>query len=177
MNTKSLYLIEDDIVLSQTLARRLSKHGYEVNCHHDMATLLEMVSTYRADYFLVDLRLEEHSGLQLISEIRENNPDAKIIIMTGFASIATAVEAIKSGADDYLPKPLDFSVLMKVLNGESVEVIDDEDENVMSADRIEWEHIQKILQQNEGNVSATARALGMHRRTLQRKLAKRPVGH
>lgn len=172
--SKKLYLIEDDIVLSQTLARRLAKQGFSVECHNDMATLLQSVPNYRADYFLIDLRLEEHSGLQLISEIRTNNPSAKIIVMTGFASIATAVEAIKNGADDYLPKPLDFSVLMNVLLGEVN--TESTEENVMSADRIEWEHIQKILQQHQGNVSATARALGMHRRTLQRKLAKRPVG-
>lgn len=173
MNAKTLYLIEDDVVLSQTLARRLTKHGFVVNVHNDMETLLNDVPQYRAEYFLVDLRLEEHSGLQLISQMREHNPESTIIIMTGFASIATAVEAIKNGADDYLPKPLDFSVLLKVLTGQTLQ---ENEDNVMSAERIEWEHIQKILQQHDGNVSATARALGMHRRTLQRKLAKRPVG-
>ena len=173
MNAKTLYLIEDDVVLSQTLARRLTKHGFDVNVHNDMDTLLNDVPQYRAEYFLVDLRLEEHSGLQLISQMREHNPESTIIIMTGFASIATAVEAIKNGADDYLPKPLDFSVLLKVLTGQTLQ---ENEDNVMSAERIEWEHIQKILQQHDGNVSATARALGMHRRTLQRKLAKRPVG-
>lgn len=173
MNAKTLYLIEDDVVLSQTLARRLTKHGFVVNVHNDMDTLLNDVPQYRAEYFLVDLRLEEHSGLQLISQMREHNPESTIIIMTGFASIATAVEAIKNGADDYLPKPLDFSVLLKVLTGQTLQ---ENEDNVMSAERIEWEHIQKILQQHDGNVSATARALGMHRRTLQRKLAKRPVG-
>lgn len=173
MSAKSLYLIEDDIVLSQTLARRLTKQGLDVKCHNNMETLPSEVAQFKADYFLVDLRLAEHSGLQLVKDIRAHNPKSTIIIMTGFASIATAVEAIKNGADDYLPKPLDFSVLMKVLMGQS---IDESHDTVMSADRIEWEHIQKILQQHDGNVSATARALGMHRRTLQRKLAKRPVG-
>ncbi len=172
--TSKILLIEDDVVLSQTLARRLSQKGYVcdmVACSGELNAKADIASF---DVFLIDLRLGNDSGLQLITPIRKSCPQAKIIVMTGFASIATAVNAIKLGADDYLPKPLDFSLLLKTIEGkgEREQALSQE---VMSPERIEWEHIQKVLSDNKGNVSATARELGMYRRTLQRKLAKKPT--
>ena len=171
---KSLLIIVDDAVLAQTLQRRLSKSGYDATTVDNAPVVLDDIKTHGADIYLIDLRLARQSGLNLIAPLRQAYPDSLIIVMTGFASIATAVNAIKLGADDYLPKPLDFKLLIDTIEGRKTMdlVVTDE---IMSPERIEWEHIQKVLAANEGNVSATARELGMYRRTLQRKLAKHPV--
>ena len=171
---KKITIIEDDEVLAQTLVRRLQRNEYDTQLATDAITVLGAMSKYKADIYLIDLRLGKESGLNLIEPLRRANPHALIIVMTGYASIATAVNAIKLGANDYLPKPLDFKVLLDTLEGRKV-VDTEAPEEVMSPERLEWEHIQKVLADNEGNISATARELGMHRRTLQRKLAKHPV--
>ena len=142
----------------------------------DTTVILSDLSAHQADVYLIDLRLGEQSGLALIEPLRSQFSQAMIVVMTGFASIATAVNAIKLGADDYLPKPLDFKLLVETIEGRKQTDLKITEE-VMSPERIEWEHIQKVLAANDGNVSATARELGMYRRTLQRKLAKHPVNH
>ena len=173
---KTLLIIEDDEVLAQTLQRRLQKSHYLCKVEADTNIILSQMTTFKADIYLVDLRLGDQSGLSLIEPLRAHSPKAMIIVMTGFASIATAVNAIKLGADDYLPKPLDFKLLLDTIEGRKGSTHNVEEE-VMSPERVEWEHIQKVLAANDGNVSATARELGMYRRTLQRKLAKHPVNH
>jgi two-component system response regulator RegA len=171
---KSLLIIEDDAVLAQTLQRRLNKTGYDANSVDNAPVVLGDIKAHGADIYLIDLRLARQSGLNLIAPLRQAYPDSMIIVMTGFASIATAVNAIKLGADDYLPKPLDFKLLIDTIEGRKAVDLSVAEE-IMSPERIEWEHIQKVLAANDGNVSATARELGMYRRTLQRKLAKHPV--
>lgn len=171
---KKLLIVEDDQVLAQTLQRRLNQNGFACEVIECADTVLNKINDYQFEIYLIDLRLGQQSGLNLIRPLRAKYPRALIIVMTGFASIATAVSAIKLGANDYLPKPLDFKLLLATLTGEKPAQIE-VNEDVMSPERIEWEHIQKVLAANEGNISATARELGMYRRTLQRKLAKRPV--
>ena len=171
---KKLLIIEDDAVLAQTLQRRLGKSGYDATSVDNAPVVLDDIKTHEADIYLIDLRLARQSGLNLIVPLRQAYPDSLIIVMTGFASIATAVNAIKLGADDSLPKPLDFKLLIDTIEGrKAMDMVVTEE--TMSPERIEWEHIQKVLAANEGNVSATARELGMYSRTLQRKLAKHPV--
>lgn len=171
---KDILIIEDDEILAQSLQRRLKRNNYNPSIASEVTRVLDNIGQHRADIYLIDLRIGQKSGLNLIEPLRKRYPDAQIIVMTGFASIATAVNAIKLGADDYLPKPLDIKLLLDTMEGrKTVEM--DAPEEIMSPERIEWEHIQKVLADNDGNVSATARELGMYRRTLQRKLAKHPV--
>ncbi|RLV60239.1 response regulator [Parashewanella curva] len=171
-----LLIIEDDASLALILQRRLSNHGFEVESCHNRTQALLLARQHQPSHILLDMKLEEENGLNLIQPLRAILPKAKIVLLTGFASIATAVEAIRLGADNYLTKPADTQTLLLALNEQKVEVnqLVDEDE-VMTPKRLEWEHIQQVLNANDGNVSATARQLGMHRRTLQRKLAKKPV--
>jgi two-component system response regulator RegA len=127
-------------------------------------------------YAILDLNLGSQTSLSLIPLLKKSNSEIQILILTGYASIATAVEAIKLGADNYLSKPADIDeILAALLLGESADYTPIAFTEPMSVRRLEWEHIQKVLQENEGNISATARQLKMHRRTLQRKLQKRPV--
>ena len=171
-----LLIIEDDIAFAQTLARRLAKYNFEPSICHDAGSALGQCLDLSPEYILLDMNLAGDSGLQLITPIRTQLPQATIVLLTGFASIATAVEAMRLGANDYLAKPVTTPMLLKSLLGESGDC-DDElaVDDAMSAERVEWEHIQQVLAINDGNVSATARQLNMHRRTLQRKLQKRPV--
>jgi two-component system response regulator RegA len=124
---------------------------------------------------VLDLRLAADSGLRLIPPLKAAYPEIRILLLTGYASIATAVEAIKLGATHYLPKPAGVDEILSALGAEEGDAEVTPAEAPLSVDRLEWEHIQKVLAEHEGNLSATARALKMHRRTLQRKLAKRPV--
>ncbi|MBQ4835009.1 response regulator transcription factor [Pseudoalteromonas luteoviolacea] len=169
-----LLIIEDDVAFSNTLARRMSKMGFECQCVNQEQFILDTCNAFSPQYVLLDMKLEHSSGLQHIKQIRAALPNCKLVLLTGFASIATAVEAIKLGADDYLTKPADTKLIAKKLRGEDVE-LENAFESTMSPERLEWEHIQQTLQANDGNVSETARQLNMHRRTLQRKLQKRPV--
>lgn len=170
-----LLLIEDDPYFSRTLSRALIREGFEVTAVATPDAVKEYLSQTTPAYAVVDLKLEESSGLELIAPLREASAQMRILILTGYASIATTVEAIKRGADDYLTKPLDMSMLLAALGkAPTAEVTIPEEP--MSLRRLEWEHIQRVLHEHQGNISAAARALGMHRRTLQRRLAKRPVG-
>ncbi|MFC3034775.1 response regulator transcription factor [Pseudoalteromonas fenneropenaei] len=173
---QKLVIIEDDIALANTLARRLAKHAFEVVIFHDISFHFEKIVALAPDALLLDMKLAQTTSLMSLPALRAALPEVRIVILTGYGSIATAVEAIRKGADDYLTKPADLQTIIKALQGEQelhqgkLEVHD-----LMSPERLEWEHIQRALQANHGNISQTARQLNMHRRTLQRKLQKKPV--
>ncbi len=170
-----LLIAEDDPTFATILKKRMQMSGFECRvCADSSATLLESRS-FRPTHILLDMNLGQGSGLQLIKPLRNLLPDARIILLTGYASIATAVDAIHLGADDYLAKPADTATLLKALTDRAGDIGLSEGELPMTPERLEWEHLQQVLRVNGGNVSATARQLGMHRRTLQRKLQKKPL--
>lgn len=169
-----LLIIEDDHLFSESLKRRLEKNNFNCFVANDKTSALLLSKAEIPNYILLDMHLGEDSGLQLISALRANTPKARIVLLTGYASIATAVEAIKLGADDYLAKPVDTQTLLSTVLGQKTTKVEDQESSPITAERLEWEHIQQVLKANDGNVSAAARQLAMHRRTLQRKLKKRP---
>jgi two-component system response regulator RegA len=170
-------IVDDDPAFTRVLARAMTRRGFEVQVARDVASALTLAQQQPPDLATVDLKMEGPSGLSLIPQLKQINPEIRILVLTGYASIATTVEAIKAGAHNYLPKPADADQILRALETRedaatpAVEIPD----TPLSVNRLEWEHIQKVLHEHEGNISATARALGMHRRTLQRKLAKHPV--
>ena len=172
-----LLIIEDDINLASTLARRLTKQGFICDVAHNQSDALLRARQIVPDSILLDMKLGDDNGLMLIKPLRNLLENTHIVLLTGFASIATAVEAMRLGANDYLTKPIDMATLLKALNNEKSELQTSIDDAVMSPERLEWEHIQQVLHSNDGNISVTARQLNMHRRTLQRKLQKKPVQH
>lgn len=176
MSSQSLLLIEDDEIFALTLSRALTKRGFSVIVANSSATALQYAKSNNIDFVLLDLNLNGESGIFLIPSLIESNPNCKIVVLTGYASIATTVQAIKMGATQYLAKPVDVNAVIKALSGED-ELISPFTEDPLRMDRLEWEHIQRVLAENNGNVSATARCLKMHRRTLQRKLRKRPSSY
>ncbi|MCP4595639.1 response regulator transcription factor [Neptuniibacter sp.] len=168
-------IVDDDPAFTRVLSRAMTRREFEVQVARSAEEAEKTLLTWLPDMATVDLKMEGNSGLSLIPTLRSANPEMKILMLTGYASIATAVEAIKLGATQYLPKPADADQILAALNKVEADAEVEVTDNPMSVNRLEWEHIQKVLKENEGNISATARALGMHRRTLQRKLAKRPV--
>lgn len=188
-----LCLVDDDPALSQVLSRRLGQQGFTVQSFCQPVTPQQLIAV-AADVYLLDMRFAAQSGLTFIAPLRQALPNARIVMLTGYASIAMAVQAIKLGADDFLTKPVDFASLLQSLqsghsdNNRELAALP-QNESVaaaaspvpelaanfvqLSPEQMEWEHIQRVLQQQQGNVSQTARLLGMHRRTLQRKLQKR----
>jgi two-component system response regulator RegA len=171
----SLLIVDDDATFALVLARSLGKRGYATLVAHAIPAATELARHHRPAYAVVDLKLAENSGLVLIEQLAALVPGINIIMLTGYASIATAVEAVKLGATHYLCKPATVDEILDAFSLRSGNSEVALPENPLSVDRLEWEHIQKVLQDNDGNISATARILGMHRRTLQRKLQKRPV--
>ncbi len=169
---KSLLLVDDDDAFVKRLARAMEKRGFEVRTAESVAEGIEMTRATPPAHAVVDLRLADGNGLDVVEAIRERRGDARIVVLTGYGAIATAVAAVKIGATDYLSKPADANQISAALlaNGED---LPPPPENPMSADRVRWEHIQRIYEQCDRNVSETARRLNMHRRTLQRILAKR----
>ncbi len=170
-----ILIVDDDAVFAQTLAYAMTRRGHRVDAAENIEAALSMAASQNFDAVVLDLRLGAESGLHLIEPLRQRQPQARILLLTGYASIATAVAAIKLGAVQYLPKPASVEAILAALGDDSGGEDVDLPDAPLSVDRLEWEHIQKVLAQHEGNLSATARALKMHRRTLQRKLAKRPV--
>ena len=171
----SLLLVDDDHGLSETLARALTKRGFDVRTALTAEDATRSANENPPEYAVVDLRLPDRSGLELVSTLISLDPHTRIVVLTGYGSIATAVEAIKLGATYYLTKPVNADDVVSAFRRETG---DDEmapSSRPMSVDRLEWEHIDRVLQEHRGNISATARALSMHRRTLQRKLTKHPV--
>ena len=174
-----LLLVEDDEVFAGVVARALSQRSYDVAHAVDTPYAQQLINSRTFNLAILDLNLGGETSLELIKPLKTRNPSIRILILTGYASIATAVEAIKLGADNYLAKPADTEEILTALLGSS-ELGELSKANVsrmepMSIRRLEWEHIQKVLKENNGNISATARQLKMHRRTLQRKLQKKPV--
>ena len=170
-----LLLVDDDQTYCNVLAQALEKRGYEVLIANDVASGIELAESMVPEYAVIDLRISHESGLELVEKLISLDQNTQIIMLTGFASIATAVEAIKLGAVHYLTKPANADEIVNALHkneGDSSVAVS---ENPLSVKRLEWEHLQKVLMQHDGNISAAARALNMHRRTLQRKLDKRPV--
>jgi two-component system, response regulator RegA len=169
---RSLLIVEDDKSFLQRLARAMEGRGFTVTTAESVADGLTQLETTSPAFAVVDMRLEDGNGLDVISALKRRRPDARAIILTGYGNIATAVNAVKLGAVDYLSKPVDADdVVAALLALEDRKA--DPPENPMSADRVRWEHIQRIYELCSRNVSETARRLNMHRRTLQRILAKR----
>jgi two-component system, response regulator RegA len=169
---RSLLIVEDDKSFLQRLARAMEGRGFIVTTAESVADGLAQLETISPAFAVVDMRLEDGSGLDVISALKRRRPDARAIILTGYGNIATAVNAVKLGAVDYLSKPVDADdvvAALLALDGRKAEP----PQNPMSADRVRWEHIQRIYELCGRNVSETARRLNMHRRTLQRILAKR----
>ena len=169
---RSLLLVDDDRPFLTRLERAMVRRGFDVRIADNVADGLTAVRAAPPAFAVVDLRLEDGNGLEIVSVLHERRPDARAVVLTGYGNIATAVTAVKLGAADYLAKPADADDVIKaLLAGE--EVKPDPPENPMSADRVRWEHIQRVYELCDRNVSETARRLNMHRRTLQRILAKR----
>lgn len=179
MSKQHILLVEDDEVFSRVMTRALTHRDYEVSHAANEDEALVLISNTHFNYAILDLNLGGHTSLGLIAPFKQKNSCSRILILTGYASITTAVEAIKLGADNYLAKPADADEILAALIGtDQPDTVTDPDSahlEPMSVRRLEWEHIQKVLNENDGNISETARQLKMHRRTLQRKLQKRPV--
>jgi two-component system response regulator RegA len=171
----SLLIVDDDEVLCQVLARALQKREYQVSVAHNQQQALQQAQQHSPEFAIVDLRIGSDSGLNVIKALRALNADIRIVVLTGYASISTAVEAIKLGAIHYLTKPAEVDEILKAFYHDKGDADAQLQTRPMSAKRMEWEHLQKVLADHDGNISAAARAMGMHRRTLQRKLSKKPV--
>jgi len=171
----SLLIVDDDETLCFVLQKAMQKRGFETRIAHNVADAVSLAKDDPPEYAIIDLSMPGESGLSLISQLKEIDEHTRMVVLTGYASVATAVEAIKLGAIHYLAKPADADDILQSFHR------DEGDSNVaiptrpLSVARLEWEHIQKVLAECDGNVSETARRLSMHRRTLQRKLNKRPV--
>lgn len=171
----SLLIVDDDETLCMVLERAMQKRGFETRVAHNVTSAVELAEQESPEYAVIDLSMPGESGLTLISKLKALDEHTRIVVLTGYASVATAVEAIKLGATHYLSKPADADEILNSLHR------DEGDSHVpvatqpASVARVEWEHIQKVLAECDGNISETARRLNMHRRTLQRKLNKRPV--
>ncbi len=170
-----LLLVDDDETFTRVMARAMSRRGLRVSIANSADEGLALAKDDLPDYAVLDLKMEGDSGLVLLPKLLELDAEMKVLILTGYSSITTAVEAIKRGACNYLCKPADADDVLAALLSDHGDLATLVPENPMSVDRLQWEHIQRILADHDGNISATARALGMHRRTLQRKLQKRPV--
>lgn len=169
---KTLMLVDDDEAFVKRLAKAMEKRGFIVETAESVAAGRAIAAARPPAYAVVDLRLEDGNGLDVVELLRERRPDARIVVLTGYGAIATAVAAVKIGATDYLAKPADATDVTNALLARKDE-LPPPPENPMSADRVRWEHIQRVYELCERNVSETARRLNMHRRTLQRILAKR----
>lgn len=173
-----ILIIDDDPGFNATLVRLLERRGLTACGALTPADALEQARTHHPTRIVLDLNLNGASGLALIPELLRLTPNSRIVVLTGYASITTAVDAIKLGAVQYLAKPVEIDAILTAFDDDEAPeadlIVPDEP---LSVDRLEWEHIQRVLNENDGNISATARALKMHRRTLQRKLSKHPARH
>lgn len=169
---RSLLLVDDDEAFVKRLARAMEKRGFIPETAESVAAGKAIATSRPPAYAVVDLRLEDGNGLDVVETLRDKRPDCRIVVLTGYGAIATAVAAVKIGATDYLSKPADANDITNALLSRG-EALPPPPENPMSADRVRWEHIQRVYELCDRNVSETARRLNMHRRTLQRILAKR----
>ena len=171
----TLLIVDDDTGFTEALTRAMQRRGYSVICAHDEVAALQAAEEFAPEYALIDLRLGQASGLALVERLAQDDPEMRIVVLTGYASIATAVEAIKLGAVHYLTKPAEPDEIVLALERDKGDANAAISAKPMSVRRLEWEHIQHVLLQHDGNISAAARTLNMHRRSLQRKLQKRPT--
>lgn len=170
-----MLLIDDDLAFCQVLARLLQRRGVTVQARHDAASALAALEDFAAEGIVLDLKLGADNGLLLIRDLLAHRPQARIVLATGYASIATAVDAMRRGAWNYLPKPFDIDALTQAFESAPETPPPEPPSDPPSLRRQGWEHMQRVLAECGGNVSAAARVLGVDRRTLQRRLAKRPV--
>jgi two-component system response regulator RegA len=168
---RTLLIVDDDAPLCQRLARAMERRGFVVSTAESVSAGTTAATAQAPAFAVVDLRLGDGSGLDVVSAVRTARPAARIVMLTGYGNIATAVAAVKAGALDYLPKPADADAVERALLAQEGET-PPPPEDPMSADRVRWEHIQRVFELCERNVSETARRLKMHRRTLQRILSK-----
>ena len=170
-----LLIVDDDPILRRVLAKAMQRRGYEVLTAENVEQAITLANQHTPEYAVIDLKMQGASGLALVQYLHQLDNQTRTVVLTGYASIATAVEAFKLGATHYLAKPANADEIVAAFGRTQGATDLAVNEQPLSVDRLEWEHIQRILQQHDGNISATARALNMHRRTLQRKLAKYPV--
>ena len=169
-----ILLVDDDPVFTSVMERGFRRLGFTTLACASAQEALEACTGFAPSHILLDLNMPGTSGLVVLPQLLAEAPGARLVVLTGYSSIATAVEATKAGAVDYLCKPAGIDEIVAAFEGRTEGDTPVPSEPI-SVDRLEWEHIQRVLHDNDGNISATARALGMHRRTLQRKLQKRPV--
>ncbi|SFW23033.1 response regulator transcription factor [Nitrosovibrio sp. Nv17] len=171
----ALLIVDDDATFCSVLATAMTRRGFDSTCAHTVEQALACAETCTPEYAVIDLRLPGTSGLILVEKLRALDPGTRIVMLTGYASIATAVEAVKLGATHYLAKPVDVDEILAAFERTSGDAEVPISAHPLSVNRLEWEYIQRVLTENNGNVSVTARVLKMHRRTLQRKLTKYPA--
>jgi two-component system response regulator RegA len=171
---RRLPLVDDDEHQRWILTRSFERRGYEVKVANNAAPLSALLEGWHPDYAVVDVRLPGPGGLMLIPQLKSASPGVRIVMVSGYASIAAAVQAIKLGATQYLVKPVDAATVEAAFRQDRPDVTIRMSDKLPSVDRLAWEYIQRVLMANKGNVSATARALRMHRKTLQRKLSRHP---
>ena len=171
----TLLLVDDDEEFLSVLAPAMKKRGFLVTTANSAESAFELAEQDAPEYALVDLKMSGNSGLVLVRQLAGLNAGTRIVVLTGFASITTAVEAIKLGATHYLAKPVDADEIVAAFKKNSGDTEVELATNPLTVDRLEWEHIQRVLAEHDGNISATARSLNMHRRSLQRKLSKNPT--
>ncbi len=174
-NRPDLLLVDDDEVFCQVLSKALRRREFKVEVAHSEKDAEEICTRLHPEFAIVDLHIDKDSGLNVIKTLTKNEPGIRIVVLTGYASISTAVESIKLGAIHYLTKPAQVDEIIQAFYYDEGNACVGVSAQSMSAKRVEWEHLQKVLSDHLGNISAAARAMGMHRRTLQRKLAKKPV--
>lgn len=170
-----IQLIDDDDIFAEVMARSFERHGFATLRSANADEALEHCASFQPTHILLDLNMPGKSGLIVLPRLLQIAPDARVVVLTGYSSIATAVAATKAGATNYLCKPATTDEILRAFEGSDDAGAAEIPSDPISVDRLEWEHIQRVLKENNDNISATARALGMHRRTLQRKLQKRPV--
>ena len=171
----SLLLVDDDEDFLNALTNAMLKRGFQVSTANSAESAFELAKNDPPEFAVVDLKMAGNSGLVLVRQLTSLNAGTRIVVLTGYASITTAIEAIKLGATHYLAKPVDADEIVAAFEKQSGDSEIALSSSPLSVDRLEWEHIQRILKDHDGNVSATARSLNMHRRTLQRKLNKNPT--
>lgn len=173
--TPSILILDDDITFADTLARSFTRKGFQSLVAYSLAQASTLLESQQPAYAVIDLKIDQESGLHFLPILQRHSPHTKALILTGYSSISTTVEAMKLGCVNYLCKPVNTEEILQALQHSQARADVPIADAPPSVNRLEWEHIQRVLSQHEGNISATAKALGMHRRTLQRKLQKRPV--
>lgn len=170
-----ILLVDDDTVFSGVMSRGFQRRGFTTLACASAAEAMTACAGFDPSHILLDLNMPGTSGLVILPELLQQAPQAKLVVLTGYSSIATAVAATRAGAINYLCKPATIDEVLQAFEGDGGATQAAIPADPISVERLEWEHIQRVLRENNDNISATARALGMHRRTLQRKLQKRPV--